>query len=203
MKLVVMDIDGVLADFEGRLVAALEKKFPKRDMRNFNRHMYSVIDRYEEAPDILEFADQFVKDRHSYHGLEVLPDGQRFAHELAEMDFSILYMTSRPESTQDITLRWLKRNLWRFDLAVGLRVTANKAEDIARMFSPQEIAFIVDDNPDVCKYLGGREYPCIAWRQPWNEDVFPALIPTRDTFYIVENEADSGTEFLAEIKEMI
>ena len=199
MKIAIMDIDGVLADFEGWLVERVHEKFGAIAAYH-NRHLYSWADRWDGK--ILEYASTLTRDKHSYHGLDPILDGVRFVKELANLETPILYVTSRPKECHHITSRWLQRNVWRFDDAIGLQVVENKAEYIANNIPVSGVSFIVDDNPDTCAYLKNHGFLCLCWRQLWNEDVFPAIIPTRDTFFLVENESDHGTDFLSEIKEV-
>jgi hypothetical protein len=197
-KIVIMDIDGVLADFEGRLVQAVSEEFGP-NIGELNRHMYSFADRYKQLPDVLNFAMDFTNNRHSYHGLSPIAEGIQFIQELYARNLPVLFCTSRPQSARPFTEAWINREIG-YVYPEDLVVHDNKATWIQKHYSPEQVAFVVDDNPDVCKYLTGYRFLCFAWRQPWNESVFPAIIPTRDTFYVVEDGADEGINLLAEIE---
>lgn len=193
-----MDIDGVIADFESSLLSAISANFGPQ-IAELNRHLYSFADRYKGLPEVCKFVDDFVNNRHSYHSLQPIEDGVRFVWELRDRNIPVFFATSRPESSKVHTESWLKRNLGYFYLE-DFHVSANKAKWICENFIPDQVAFIVDDNPDVCEYLNGARFLCFAWRQPWNENVFPAIVPTRDAFYVVGNEADEGVDLFAEIE---
>ena len=87
-KLIIMDVDGVLADFEWRLVDVLASEFGEIATRN--RDKFRLEDRYGEYPEVLGRALELVKDPNFYYSLDVYEGAADFVKELVLNDYQIV-----------------------------------------------------------------------------------------------------------------
>src|SRR3990167_1260037 len=118
-KLVVMDIDGVLADFEGKLVSVLAREFG--EIAYYNRDRFRLEDRYGKYPQVLNRALELTKDPNFYYGLEECEGATDFVDRLSDEQYSITYASSRPKTAESFTIRWLfKHTIGRFGVYCGV-----------------------------------------------------------------------------------
>lgn len=172
-KMVIMDIDGVLADLEGQMVKWLVEKFGER--ANVSRDVYDLETRYAEMPDVLAEALAFVLDPNSYYGLEPHVDGIRFVESLINTDYPVLFLSSRPKAAEEFTVRWLKKHVENYAYSNGARcVSGSKARLILRDMAGL-VAFVVDDKPETVEELNRGGVLAYSWQRPWNKGVYPLL----------------------------
>lgn len=192
-KTVIMDVDGVLADVEGRLVEHLVTKFGQR--AGLNREMYSLNDRYADMPDVLSEALAFVANPSMYYGLEPHADGIRFVESLINTDYHVVFISSRPKAAETATVRWLKKHVENYGYSGGARCVSGSKSRLILKDMAGLIEFVVDDNPDTVNELNAGGVLAYAWTQPWNEGVYPYLSHGGKDVEIYENDNDAGIEF--------
>lgn len=176
----VFDIDGVLADYEGQLDRVLKEKFG--DRANCDRSLYRLEDRYKD--EVLKYALYLTENPNFYYPLPVLPGAKSIVDDLGGK-FDFWFVTRRPESTFNVTRRWLKKlsgflSNGDFELRCGIE---DKVECLAP-FS-EEIACVVEDNPDTIKELQEAGFVVLCWSQDWNVGIFPRLYTRIDGVVMV------------------
>jgi hypothetical protein len=157
-KTIAIDIDGVLADFEGefcdkfgtanRELANLHKRYPKVD------------------PDLI---DEFINSPNSYKDLAPIFGGILLVNQARMKGWYILLLTSRPEYLAEVTKVWLEG----YDIQYNdLWFTQDKAESISkynRLYPGRHIWCQIDDIvTNLTKNPIG-----VAWEQPWNQNYYP------------------------------
>ena len=146
---VVVDVDGVLADFEGAFCDAFGYE---------RRELASLESRYpEHARKIVEF----LNDGFVYKRLDFLQLGTEITDYLFHRGFDIHIVTGRPFGMEGITRRWLKNKLIHFNT---LTLDAHKTGAIA-LLRP---LCAIDDLFSVHTALLGANVPVILVAHPWN-----------------------------------
>lgn len=146
---VVVDIDGVLADFEGEFV---------RTFGDDRRELESLESRYPNSGSRIS---QFVNDPLTYRNLKPIPLGMAIVDFLNDNGYDVNIITSRPLDTEWVTRRWLKK--WGVGF-LSFGVYPNKIRRIA------EIAPIcaIDDLISVSRHLEPYNVPVLMMQHPWN-----------------------------------
>lgn len=148
-----IDIDGVLADFEG----AFCEKFGWE-----SRHLVRFEDRYPDRADEIE---AFVSSSKTYERLDILHLGVQIVKFLKHRGFDIHMVSSRPEYCSQVTGLWLKRNKIPFHfLSVGI---FNKFG----YYANQNPALVVEDMYDVAANCASFGISTFLIDQPWNFSV--------------------------------
>lgn len=149
-KTVVMDMDGVLADFEGEFC---------KEFGDDHRELVSLEARY---PNQAIRVHEFINDGFVYKRLQPIQLGLDIAKYLYENGFFISIVTSRPFGFDSVNRDWLKRHGVRFH---SYKSDRPKAGRIA-MMNP---LCAVDDLYSVHTGLLGHNIPTILVAQPWNQ----------------------------------
>ncbi len=159
---VVLDIDGVIADFEG---------FFCHRFGWDNRHMVNLQERYpERAGEIMGF----IEDRATYHMLMPEKTGIQIAKWLMQRvnvygrrsnRAKVTLLTSRPFRTYEITKKWLKSENVPYH---QLEFSHNKGA----WMQARQPDIIVDDIIDICEgaALTVPGVTPILMAHDWNED---------------------------------
>lgn len=184
-KVVAFDVDGVLADFEEKLVDVLVKDFGR--VGSMNRHLFSLEERFSNYPEVLAKALRYVNDPNFYYGIEPDPYACKFVEELMENGFTPLYVTSRPKVTETFTRRWLEKNTPDYKKSYGLFCGV---EDKAAFLSGAPVYLLIDDSPEQFTRCKSKEFPVVIWMRQWNDHIFPRLIGTGNGVYWQQNEFD-------------
>lgn len=149
---IVLDIDGVLADFEGSFCESFGKD---------KRHLVKLDARYpNKSKEIIEF----VQDPNTYTDLRVLPLGRQIALWINKRGYRIEMVSSRPHSAFKITLHWLTSNGIPFD-SIYVDDSEPKVGEIEQI-NP---IFAIDDLGEVAEKLAKVGIPTILISQPWNQ----------------------------------
>lgn len=179
--MVILDIDGVLASFESRIVEYLREKYG--EVACANRNMYSFEDRFADRKDIIADARAFTADPNSYYGLEPIEKGVGLADQLIVRDYPVLFLSARSPATQEVTIRWLRKYVNNYDLSLG--ATCLGSLKMKRILSPEMkdlIEFVVDDSPTTVNELNKNGVLAYAWSQPWNTGTYPFILPDDDHY---------------------
>jgi 5'(3')-deoxyribonucleotidase len=173
-KTVVVDIDGVLADFEGRLDRTLSAKFGDRSRSD--RSKYTMEERYAKDLEVLKYALDFIADPNSYYGLDECEGGINFVETLMDDGYKVLYVSARNESAYSITRRWLTKHTTDPDIFLfcGVESKADFLKDFG------EVDFAVDDSPVQIEKMKESGITAVVWHQPWNEGIFPRIYVRSD-----------------------
>lgn len=146
---VVVDIDGVLANFEGAFCETFGYE---------RRELVSLESRYpEHARKIVEF----INDPFVYKALKPLQIGLDIIAFLVKKGFDIHVVTGRPFGMEGVTRRWLQQNDIQFDT---LTLDTHKTGCIA-LLKP---LVAIDDLFSVHTALLGANVPVIVVAHPWN-----------------------------------
>ena len=172
-KLVVFDIDGVLAAYEPKLVQVLVDRFGEKAAKG--RNLFSLEKRYSEHPEILNVAKGLTSDPNFYYDLESEAGALSFISQLADSGFPIMFVTSRPAYMESVTRRWLLKNFGAyFEESLGLFCgIESKAKFVADL--KDGVEFVVEDNPENIREIVDAGFMALCWDQTWNQGVFPRL----------------------------
>lgn len=174
-RAVVFDIDGVLADYEGKLIRVLADEFGQDALKH--RDKFSLEERFSDYPEILVRAKELTADPNFYYGLEADENAVSFLEGLHDNGFMPIFVTSRPESVRNFTYRWLlhKTTFNPINLFCGI---TDKAYFISEL--GQSVEFVVEDNPEQIYKLKEAQFVVLCWEQPWNEGIYPRLYTRSD-----------------------
>lgn len=180
-KSIAVDIDGVLADFEG--------EFCERFGSN-NRHLSELELRY---PDVdKSVISEFVDSETVYANLTPMFGGMvALLQRASTLGLNIVLMTSRPKKLEKTTLDWLHGYHAQFD---EILFVTDKSEAIAKYneINPsREIIAIIDD---LVKNLTSLPNNCvgIAWEQPWNTGHYPRARYNQESMRVELQEVENG-----------
>ena len=148
-KYVVVDIDGVLADFEGEFV---------RTFGDDRRELESLESRYPNSGNRIS---QFVNDPRTYQKLEPISLGIAIVDYLNDNGYDVNIITSRPPIAEWVTRKWLKRQGIKY-LSFG--IYPNKTTRIAEI-NP---ICAIDDLISVSRHLEPYNVPVLLMQHPWN-----------------------------------
>lgn len=155
LPLIVLDIDGVLANFEGASV----QHFGPCD-----RSLYGLNERY---PDLLKSEiDAFVNDPLVYAKLSPIPGAVTACSRLMKAGSRLAYVTARPGTAYDVTQAWLAL----YGFPVG-PLFVYHWEDKAAFIADLSPVFAVDDSPRVINGLRELNVFTLIFDQPWNAGV--------------------------------
>jgi len=174
-RLVAIDIDGVLADFEGKLVRVLASEFG--DVAEQNGYLYSIEARFKDHPEILSKALLYLNTPNFYRNLDPIEPMIEFVDELVELGFGVMFLTSRPSTHEEVTRRWLERNLANYRNTAGLFVGVENKADFLLDVMPD---FLIDDNPAEIVRCKQVKLPGLCYEQAWNLGVFPRIVHDRN-----------------------
>lgn len=186
---VVLDMDGVLADFEGY--------FCKR-FGNEKRNLTKLDERYPNKA--LEI-DDFVLDPITYQNLYPIGLGKQIALWLDKNGFEIHIVSSRPASAYSITKNWLVRNGIPFH-SLYVDNTLDKVVQIHRI-NP---AFAIDDQGFVADKLSKFGIPIILISQPWNMNFrqkYPRIHDFRSFLYRFEQISKAPPKEVVDAKRKV
>ena len=182
--LAVMDIDGVLCDFETEFCEAFGYD---------NRNLYSLEARYPKTdPDLVK---EFVNNPENYRNASPIFGGNLLLNQLKSRGYYVLLLTSRPRMLKKVTIDWLKKYNIHYS---ELYFAQNKVEAMRDWHSINrelKLQIFVDDAVSTLKSVA-LDYPIgsvafLAWGQPWNEGYYPRLRYNEDTFQV---EANMGND---------
>lgn len=170
-KLAILDIDGVLCDFESKFC---------EDFGSKNRHLYSLEARYPEVHS--EKIREWVKDPENYADLSPIFGGILLLNEIKKYNVDVMLLTSRPRTTKKVTEVWLERYSVNYD---WLHFSSDKVDTVSRL--GRDVDILVEDSTktlDSMKENNLVRFP-IAWGQPWNEGYYPRLAYDENKYRIV------------------
>ncbi len=161
---VVLDLDGVLADFEG----AFCRKFGPA-----KRHFVKLELRYPMEAERIKY---FVNDWKTYANLPVLQLGLDIVGYLVDNNFQIDIVSSRPSSALVGTINWLKHYQIPY-----VALSVNQESKIGRIKRLKPICE-VDDIGHVAECLGKERIPAFLVDQPWNQEYYLPRIKSLNDF---------------------
>lgn len=148
-KNVVVDVDGVIADFEGEFI---------RTFGDDRRELESLESRY---PSRGAEINRFVNNPATYKTLQPIPLGLSIVEYLTDNGWDVDIVTSRPADVEWITRRWLKE--WGVNF-LSFSINPNKAGKIYEL----EPVCAIDDLISVARTLKRYSVPVLLMQQPWN-----------------------------------
>ena len=160
--LVVFDLDGVLADFEGAFCEAFGYD---------NRELYSLEGRY---PDQADTVSEWCREPENYVDLMPIFGGLLYLRQALEAGFYVVVMTARDPKLRTVTELWMNRYNIR---PHSLEFSADKLQTTFTMSETLGLRLImfVDDSIRNLKEIASV-YPeeiTLAWEQPWNAGWYP------------------------------
>lgn len=159
-----VDIDGVLADFEG----AFCERFGY-----YNRHLYSLEARHpSQATEI----GRFVKDPRTYEDLVPIFGGTLFTQQAYSRGWYVLLVTSRPFSIamRGATHEWLARYNITHNELIFAKNKKEAISDFDHINASKKVRIVVDDSVSVLRSMSEDKY-CVAWSQLWNKEYAPYM----------------------------
>lgn len=178
----VVDIDGVLADFEGYFCEIFGCA---------NRHVVNLQQRYPYLKS--SAVSSFVQDRESYKYLDPIQVGLDIVGWLNNQGVVIHIVSSRPVGTTRITQKWL------LDYHVPYSSLTVKTDKIS-VIKALKPALVVDDIIGVVEDCYRAGIPGILVKQPWNETSFFPRVENINDFIcafmrLVETDARLSSVF--------
>jgi len=149
-KKVVIDVDGVLADFESAFCNAFGHE---------RREMVSLESRY---PGKARQIYSFLNDAFVYKELQPIQLGLQIVEFVNKMGYDVHIVTGRPFGLEGVTRTWLKKYDVQFD---SFTLDTSKTGAIT-LLSP---LCAVDDLLSVHKALLWHNIPTILVAHPWND----------------------------------
>lgn len=173
-KVVVFDIDNVLADFEGRLVDDVLMSKYGFGIATKKRDSYSFEERWREMPEVLADALDFVNDPNSYYGLNAIDQMIEFA-QANEGQGAVIYVSARPILSLYFTKRWLNKHglLSNPEIHLAYCGISDKAAFLSDLSG--SVDFIVEDSPETIRALKEAGLPAWCFGREWNEGLYPRL----------------------------
>lgn len=183
-KTLFVDIDGVVADFEGEFCERFG--YDHRDYQNLHRR-YPNVDR--------DIIDEFIQSSNTYQRLIPHFGGILLVNQAREDGFYVVLLTSRPKGTEEVTRLWLEsydvqyNELW-FGRNKGLEI-----QDFNKMYPSRPVLALIDDIPSYFAQLPDGVLG-IAWDQPWNKEYFPRMRYNEEKMQI-EVQTDTVSEYIS------
>lgn len=153
IKKVVVDLDGVLADFE--------KAFCEKFGWN-RREEYSLEKRYPSDRDEIK---EFVDAPSTYAHLDTVSIGVEIVKYLHLQGWEVSIVSYRPDDSFGVTFSWLRNHQIPF-FSLSAETTRDKIERIKNI-SP---VFVLEDSGEVAEKLSRNSIPVILIAQPWNRE---------------------------------
>jgi hypothetical protein len=154
--------------------------------------LYDFTERYPNiSPDLI---GEFLNDPAMYQELSPIFGGTLLLNQALEKGWYVVIMTSRPEKTRGVTLRWLDKYSLSYDQII---FETNKGGLIGDMAAGNsKPMFLIDDAVHHLKNLS-KGVVGVAWSQPWNTGFYPRA--TYDNVFMrvlkQTNEKDAWTSF--------
>lgn len=192
MRLVAIELDGVLSDLESYVVTRLEVKHGAGVARSFrNLHLR---DRYPEGSEIESDYIDILQDCVTYRRLNPDMGAVRLIEESVGRGLFPLIFAQRDSRLSHITTAWVKRVLGdELYAEVGLSFD-DKVPFLKRNSDMFEFA-VVERGSD-CLELNESGITTCVWRQPWNDGVFPSLDTRLDGSIWIQPSDDEEGDYL-------
>lgn len=159
---IVVDIDGVLADFESKFC---------EDFGTDNRHLYSLTARYPKIdPDIIK---EYISNPDNYKDLSPIFGGLLFTRQAHGRGWNVVLMTSRSLSLKEVTANWLAKYGVVYNEIYFTNDKNNTIADYDLINPSKPVKIVVDDSVSVLKSVPNKY--AVAWYQEWNSDYFPSM----------------------------
>lgn len=161
---VLVDMDGVIADFEGAFCDAFGYE---------NRELASLTARYPQVPS--DLIEEFVNTPSNYADLLPIFGGAVLLPSvLKQRGYYVVILTSRPKHLAEVTKEWLEgysieyNEIW-YAPNKGIAI-----QEFNTMYPGRRGFLLIDDI--VSNFNGLPEsVQGVAWAQPWNEGYFPSM----------------------------
>lgn len=177
---VVIDIDGIIADFEGEFCDAFGYD---------NRHEYDLYKRYPN-PELVPVIDEFVSTSAVYQNLFPLFSGNILIRQCVEHNLYVVLMTSRPEETKNITKAWLERFGIPYNELVFAKDRLDGIQNGLKTILP--VLAVIDDSVTSLTPLKGY-YTAIEWQTLWSDkNYYPKMRYNSDSMKVEVKMDESG-----------
>lgn len=152
-KMVIVDMDGVLADFDTAFDSYIRKYIP--ELGEQIKTAYDFRDRYDYNPmKLLRLFEKFARDG-KFLELKPYPD----IHKANEFNATII--TSRPRVAMSDTMVWLKANKIKFKKIIMVRNKNKYIEDAVAIFE--------DKTKNIMPFAKAG-IKCFIYDHPYNQD---------------------------------
>ena len=163
---VLVDISGVIADFDSAFKAEFEKRYPDRESIPFNsrRTFYTADDYNKKYPDIgMANLKNIYQSKEFYRNLKPITGAIKALNEMKSEGYNVFLCTSPSGAYKNCVLgkfKWVEENLG--------------AEWIERIILTSDKTMakgnVLDDKP-VITGVGLREWKHIIFDQPYNREI--------------------------------
>ncbi len=168
---IAFDLDCVLAEFE--------LEFCKRYGWE-HRELFRLQDRY---PDKADEITKFIASPDTYHNLQVNELAlEYFRYFERSLHYTVFIATSRPANCFSATVDWL------VECGINTINFIYSKDKKIEMLKDNGIRMLIDDAPHFLDEAEENGIFTLAWRQPWNEKYYPALVAVPDGLYWYFNE---------------
>ena len=158
---IAIDIDGVLANFEG--------EFCDR-FGDDNRHLVSLSARY---PDVdKDLIDEFSNDPNTYADLVPYFGGIHLCYKARECGLYVLLISSRPKHLAEVTRNWLEGYDVPYNELIYSKDKAEVIKEYNQMYPNRPVRCLVDDVATNLENLPSGVIG-VAWNRSWNAGFYP------------------------------
>jgi len=151
----VIDLDGVCADFHGALI---EYVGPPTDLKGWGFEEWYPIASQREKLEAVTAAPE------SYRNLRLLPACKKTLGILRSAGHKLIAVTARPKEAEEVTKEWCHRNLRGIFHEIRVVGPDQKLDEILSI-NPH---LILDDNAKTCQALRQKGLYAVLFSQPWN-----------------------------------
>lgn len=155
---IAVDIDGVVADFEGEFCDRFGYE---------NRHLVNLEARYPEID--AGIIQEFVNSPESYENLAPIFGGYLLLRQAKSLGFYVVLITSRPKNCAEVTREWLEGNDTPYHELWYAKNKAQAIQEYNQMYPHRPVRVLIDDIAENLRNLPDGVVG-ISWQQEWNTD---------------------------------
>jgi len=166
------DIDGTLADFLGAAVPAFNQIWGRTVSLDQAYHAYDLATTFHVSPEAVGAA----LDRLGptiYGAARPYERAISATRVWARRDPHMVYLTTRPVDTHDVTRLWLRQSGFPVAPLVHVARHDEKIQWVLAHSDQSDVGYLIDDHPDVWHAAQAVSDRVIVWlvRQPYNAEV--------------------------------
>lgn len=176
MPRIYVDVDDVLTESYKTFLSVLEKEFGKKATYS-QISTFSLQESFDLTDDEYSHFFDCVHKPEEMICHEPVPGSQEVLNKWKTMGYSISILTGRPVETQDITLKWLKKQNFRFDSFAIVNKYGRQSSEDDQSLSLDDLSRLtfdlaVEDSGQMAMFLSETMDVTVALiDRPWNRDI--------------------------------
>jgi uncharacterized HAD superfamily protein len=165
MKLIGLDLDGVIADTDKTIREYIFKLFGKKLERE---HIFDAY--YEKCLDLsirdLSYLWEKFYDENAWEKIDVIQESKYTLNKLSDK-FNYVIVTSRPEYLYNSTKKWLAKHDIKY---LNLVVTSKEKKSEIIKKNNWNLSYFIEDRYDFAQDISGINVPVLLYDYPWNNE---------------------------------